>query len=134
MSSAKEVARFCGSLIDIEIQKTVEMGVGMLDELIDSGRVASESGRGCGFKDQELASARAVLAKSCDGRVWSARISATKSVVAPSAGGRSVGDAFRAHRGQEYFSPRPACPQLVPSKLGLRTAFRVKSGHLESPS
>jgi len=65
-------------LIDIEIQKTVEMNVAMLDELIDSDQVASDGGCGCGLADPELAAARKALAQACDGKVWSARISARK--------------------------------------------------------
>lgn len=64
-------------LTDVRITKTVEMSAGQMSELIESDLVAaSPCGCSCG-EESEFARQRE-LAKLCEGKVWSARISATK--------------------------------------------------------
>ena len=63
-------------LAGIQITKSVEMNVGQLDGLIESDRVTGDTGCGCG--ESRVNTHRADLAAACAGKVWSARISATK--------------------------------------------------------
>ncbi len=66
-------------MTNIVVHKTVEMNVGLLDELIESDRVAGDAGCDGGFDGQAPASDhRKALARACEGKVWSARISARK--------------------------------------------------------
>lgn len=65
-------------LNDVRIDKSVELSACQMSELIESDLVAAQSPCGCGGgPDTDIARQRE-LAKLCEGKVWSARISAVK--------------------------------------------------------
>lgn len=65
-------------LADVRITKSVEMSAGQMSELIESDLVAAQSPCGCECGDVGDSARQQELARSCVGKVWSARISASK--------------------------------------------------------